>query len=146
MSKEEKSKKSYTANIRGHFNGQFLQGDGNVQIQTIGSSSLKVTEQDLCALKQVLADFKAQVEAEAPLEKKEEALKRVEELGEAIKAKEPDLDAMGGVKSWFKRNIPKLAGAVVGVIVNPIVGKVVEAAGEGVATAIKHRFGSDKKE
>ncbi len=145
MSEEDKNKKSYNANIRGHFNGQFLQGDGNVQIQTIGNASLEVTEEDLASLKQMLADFKAQVEAEAPPEKKEEALKRVEELGKAIDAKEPDLDAMGGVKSWFKRNIPKLAGAVVGVIVHPIVGKVVEAAGEGLATEIKRRFGADKK-
>lgn len=143
MSEEEKKSKNYSANVRGHV-GQFIQGDGNVQIQTTGETSSGVTEQELAALKQMLAGLKAQVDAEAPPEKKEEALKRVDELSGAINAKEPDLDAMGGVTSWFKRNIPKLAGTVVGLIVNPIVGKVVEAAGEGLAAEIKHRFGSGK--
>ena len=35
--------------------------------------------------------------------------------------------------AWFKDNAPQFAGAVVSVVVNPLVGKVVEGAGDAVA-------------
>ena len=36
------------------------------------------------------------------------------------------------VKRWFTRNVPRLAGTVTGVIVNPLVGMLVGAAGDAV--------------
>jgi hypothetical protein len=45
------------------------------------------------------------------------------------------------VKGWFAKHLPGLAGAVTGVIVHPIVGKLVEAAGETLAAEFKRRFG-----
>ena len=63
------------------------------------------------------------------------------ELEEAVTAKKPDLTTMEYVKRWFARNLPELAGAVTGVIIHPIVGKLVEAAGDGLAAEFRRRFG-----
>ena len=143
MSEQDKTGRSYTAHISGGVSGQLIQGDGNVQVHTV-SGAKEVTEADLAAVRVLIDELRAKVEAEAPPEKKGEALAQVEELKESIESKEPDLDRMGGVKSWFKRNLPALAGAVVSVVVNPIVGKVVEATGTGLAAEIERRFGGGK--
>lgn len=143
MSEQDKTGRNYTAHISGGVSGQLIQGDGNVQVHSV-SGAQEATEADLAAVRALLDELRAKVEAEAPPEKKGEALAQVEELKESIESKEPDLDRMGGVKSWFKRNLPALAGAVVSVVVNPIVGKVVEATGTGLAAEIERRFGGGK--
>jgi hypothetical protein len=144
MSEQEKSGKSYSAHITGGVSGQFIQGDGNVQVQSAGAG--KVTEADLAEVRRMLDELKARVEAEAPPEKKEEALRQVQELEATLQSKDPEEvpDRLSSVKSWFKRNLPMLAGAVVSVVVNPIVGKVVEAAGTGLANEVQRRFGAGK--
>jgi hypothetical protein len=145
MSEQEKGGRSYTAHISGGVSGQFIQGEGNVQVQGAG----RATEADLAEVRRLLDELKLRVEAEAPPEKRTEALKQVQDLQEAIESKDQDPadvpDRLGGVKSWFKRNLPTLAGAVVSVIVNPIVGKVVEAAGTGLAAEVQRRFGVEGK-
>jgi len=144
MSEQEKGGRSYSANISGGVSGQFVQGDGNVQVQSAGAG--KVTEADLAEVRRLIESLKARVEAEAPPEKKAEALQQVQELHETIQSKDPEdvPDRLSSVKSWFKRNLPTLAGAVVSVVVNPIVGKVVEAAGTGLAAEVQRRFGAEK--
>jgi hypothetical protein len=44
------------------------------------------------------------------------------------------------VKNWFGKHLPGLAGTVVGVLVHPVVGKLVEAAGDAAADEFKKRF------
>jgi hypothetical protein len=88
----------------------------------------------------LLAELRAKVEAEAPPEKREPALSRVEELKETLTSDEPDPTTLELVKRWFVKNVPKLAGAVASFVVNPIVGKVVEAAGEGLSAAVREKF------
>ncbi len=129
--------------ITGDVSGQVAVGEGITQTQTTGAARPEVTEADLAELRQALADLKAQVEAGSPPEKKEAALERVEELEEAITAEEPDLTTMEYVKRWFVKNVPALAGAVTGVVVHPIVGKLVEAAGDAMATEFRRRFGGE---
>ena len=68
------------------------------QIQTIGAARPEVTEANRAELRWVLTDLKARVEVEAPPEKKDAALERVEELEEAITAEEPDLTTIEYVK------------------------------------------------
>jgi len=41
------------------------------------------------------------------------------------------------VRDWFAANVPKLAGAVAGLVVHPVVGKLVEAAGDAVVGEFK---------
>ena len=146
MSEQDKPGRSYVAHISGGVSGQFAQGDGNVQTRIEGAQPGGADPADLAEVRRMLEELRAQVEAAAPPEKKAEAIQQVEEIGKAIESKDPgDLpDRLGGVKSWFKRNLPALAGAVVSVIVNPIVGKVVEAAGTGLAAEVQRRFGVEK--
>jgi len=114
-------------------------GKGISQVQ---SSNQPQPDDEAATLKQSLSKLKAQVEAEAPPEKKSTAIKRLAELEEAIFTEKPDVDRMDDVKRWFGKHLPTLAGAVTTVIVNPFVGKLVEAGGEMAAGEFRKRMGS----
>jgi hypothetical protein len=122
-------------------NSQVAIGDGNVQTYEASGAPPEVTRAELDQLHKLFADLKAQVEAQAPAEKKAAGLERVAELEAAVTAKKPDLTTMGYVKQWFVKNLPSLAGAVTGLVVHPIVGKLVELAGEMLASELKERLG-----
>ncbi len=142
MSEQKKSGDVIRAKISGPVSGQVAVGKDIIQEQTVGAAQPEVTEADLAALRQLLADLKAQVEVEAPPEEKDAALERVEELEEALTAKEPDLTTMEYVKRWFAKRLPGLAGSVAGIVIHPIVGKLVKASGEALAAEFRHRFGN----
>lgn len=143
MSEEETPNRGITVNIGGNVErGQIAIGTGNILTQTIQNSAPGLTQDELQALIGLMADLKQQVAAQAPADKAAPALEKVTELEQAITAKEPDLTTMEYVKNWFVKNIPQLAGAVTGLVVNPLVGKLVEAAGETIASEFKRRFGS----
>jgi hypothetical protein len=127
--------------IGGGFSGQLVVGDHNRVSETNVNVSGVLSAVDQETLRQVFASLTSQVEAEAPPEVRHQALERVAELQGAITAKQPDVSRMDAVWKWFRANVPKLAGAVVGVVVNPIVGKVVEAAGEVATSEFRRRFG-----
>ena len=140
-SQQASRKSSIDAKISGSVSGQIAIGENISQTQNIQSSSVQVTEADLDTLRNLIADLKTQVASTATAEKQETALEKVSELEEAITAEEPDLSTMEYVRNWFVKNVPQLAGAVTSLVVNPIVGKLVEAAGETVAQEFKRRFG-----
>jgi phage gp29-like protein len=100
-----------------------------------------VTESDLSALRQAVEDVKAQIVAEVPPDQQTAALERVDELQEAVVAKEPDLTTLQYVRKWFGKNLPTLAGSITGLIIHPVVGKIVEAAGELAASQFRALFG-----
>jgi hypothetical protein len=102
-----------------------------------------VTESDLAELRQAIEGVKAQIVAEAPLEQQAAALERVDELEEAVLADQPDLTTLQYIGKWFGKNLPKLAGTVTGLIVHPVVGKIVEAAGDLVAEQFRALFKGD---
>jgi hypothetical protein len=131
------------ATISGPVSGQVAIGNGINQVNVAGWTSPQVTQADLDELHQALTGVKAQVESVKALDKKAAALERMDELEEAITAEKPDLTTMEYVKRWFARYLPELAGAVAGVIIHPIVGKLVEAAGDGLATEFRRRFGGE---
>jgi len=110
--------------------------------QQQNSSSSEVTEADLQQLRALFDDLKQQIEQQAPPDKKAGALERVEELQQEITSKKPELSTFNYVKKWFSKNLPGLLGGVTSLIVNPLVGKVVEAASGVAADAIRKRFGS----
>jgi hypothetical protein len=122
--------------------GQVAVGEGITQVQTVGVGRPEVTEADLAALRRLLADLKAQVAAGAPPDRRDAALERVDELEEAITAEEPDLTTVEYVRGWFVKHLPGLAGAITGVIVDPVVGKMVEMAGDALAAEFRRRFGA----
>ena len=140
MNEGKRSGDEIRATISGDVSGQVAVGKDIEQKQIIGARP-QVTEADLEAIRQMMADLRAQVAAQAPPDKKDPALERVDELEEAITAEEPDLTTVEYVKKWFAKHLPQLAGAVTSVVLNPIVGKIVEAAGEVAASEFRKRFG-----
>ncbi len=143
MSEKQESGDVIRATISGDVSGQVAVGKGITQTQTVGATQPEVTEAELAELRQALADLKTKVAAEAPPEKKDAALERVDELKDAITAEKPDLTTMEYVKGWFVKNLPGLAGAVTSVVVHPIVGRLVEAAGDALTTEFRRRFGGE---
>jgi hypothetical protein len=127
------------ANISGTNSGQVAVG---THINQIASPPPAPPDQaEIESLRQMLAELRERVAAQAPVELQQPALERVNELEEALTGKEPDLSTMEYVTGWFARQLPGIAGAVAGVIVHPIVGKLVEAAGDALSAEFQRRFG-----
>lgn len=128
--------------IGGNQSGQMAIGDNNTQQNLVNSqnTTAATSPADLATLKQMFATLKTQVTEAAPDDKKASALERIDELEEAITSDQPDLTTMDYVKRWFVKNLPTLSGAVTGVVIHPIVGKLVETAGTMAADEFKERF------
>ena len=126
---------TYTPTFHGPIYGPTHSGSGNLSIQ---SMNYGLQADDLTA---IFAGLSRTVQEQAPAEKKPEAMQKVAELKSAIQSAKPDVNRMGSVLDWFKKYVPQLAGAVTSVIVNPIVGQLVEAAGDVVVEAFRRRFG-----
>lgn len=109
-----------------------------VSMQTGGAAPAPtVTPADLEALRAALAALKRQVEAQVTAEQKPVALDHVKELSETLTSPEPDVSTIAHIKKWFTKHAPGLAGAVTSVIVHPVVGKVVTAAGDALVAKFK---------
>ena len=105
------------------------------------SGSPAVSSAELAELQRAIDEVKAQILAGAPPEQQAAALERVDELKEAVVAEELDVTTLQYVRKWFLKNLPKLAGSVTGLIVHPVVGKIVEAAGDLAAAQFREQFG-----
>ncbi len=126
--------------IGGGVSGQVAAGRNIAQHYVSSGDRAPITEADLEQLRGLVTELKEQVAAQAPPEQRDAALERIDELHEAVVAEEPDLTTMEYVRSWFVRNLPKLAGAVTGLLVNPLIGGIVGTAGELVAADFHRRF------
>jgi hypothetical protein len=113
-------------------------GNGDIYGNTF---QLGMDAEDVEGLFEVL---RQQVDEQAPPDKKEIAQQQVDELEDAIERKKPDVGKIESVQNWFKEHLPQLAGAVTSLILNPLVGRIVEAAGEIVTQEFKRRFGIKK--
>jgi hypothetical protein len=129
-----------SANIRGTISGSVAVGKGITQVIN-EKSAAPLSEEDRASLEQALAALRQRVAHDAPVETQAPALERVGELEEAMNAPEPDLSTMEYVKNWFDRHLPELAGSVTGVIMNPVVAKLMQAAGDILAVEFRRRFG-----
>ena len=120
-----------SANIAGNISGgQVAVGKDIAQSQTVGTAA--VTTEELAELRAAFSQLATEVEAQAPPERRAAAVERVAELEQALLADEPDITTVQYVGRWFRSNLPQLAGAVVSIVVNPIVGKLVGAAGDAL--------------
>lgn len=140
---EEERGDDIRADISGDVSGQVAVGKDIHQEQTVGGGAGEVTEEELQELRGQIEALKEQVKAEAPQEKVDAAVERLDELEKAVVEKEePDLTTMEYVRKWFGEHLPQFAGAVTSVVVHPIVGRLVEAAGDAAVSEFKRRFGS----
>jgi hypothetical protein len=138
MKNKSNSTKGIQVTIGGDISGQVAVGQNINQSKTAIHSS--VTSQEMGELCQLFAQLRNKVEYETPADKKDDALERVDELEQAVVEKKPDLSTMEYVRNWFVKNAPGVAGAVVSVVVHPIVGRLVEAAGDALTSDFKKRF------
>lgn len=113
----------------------------NIQQQHVSSGRAEISGADLEYIRGLFEELKQQIEVQAPSETKEAALERVNELQEEFAREEPQPATLEYVRNWFARNLPGMLGALTSVVVNPIVGKVVEAASGLAADELKRRFG-----
>lgn len=140
MKEKSKSTQGIQVTIGGDVSGQIAVGQNINQSKTEVHSL--VTSQELEELRQLLAQLRSKVEAETPADKKDAALEHINELEQAVTDKKPDLSTMEYVRNWFVKNLPGVAGAVVSIVVHPIVGKLVEAAGDTLTADFQKRFGT----
>jgi hypothetical protein len=129
------------ARVTGPVQGQVAIGREIAQHQSAGAMTVQVTQDERAQLRQAFADLRAQVAADAPGEHRAAALERVDELEEATTAGPPDLTTIAYVRGWFARRLPGLAGTVVGILVNPIVGKLVASAGDAAVEQLRQLTG-----
>jgi hypothetical protein len=108
-------------------NSQFGVGKNIEQRMNVGAG---VTAGEHAQLQRMLDALRAEIEAQAPPATKEAARKKVDELRKAITAKTPKVTTMARIRLWFVEHVPAMAGTVTGVIVSPIVKKLVEAGGD----------------
>lgn len=92
-------------------------------------------------LANLFGSLRSLVEDQAPADRKDEAIEQVDALQGAIREGKPNVRKIESVLIWFKEHLPKLAGAVTSVVLNPIVGKIVEAAGDMVAAEFTELLG-----
>lgn len=83
----------------------------------------------------------AEVAQQAAPGNRSTAVEHLDHLHEAITASKPEPSTMDYVLDWFVKNIPTMAGAVTSIVLNPIVGRLVHAGGDALATEFKQRFG-----
>lgn len=142
MSKQNTATAGDTIHISvGEHSKNVAAGKDVTQNVTEQVANFQVTTEDLSAVKKIFAELKEQVPKEISSEMQPPAIERIDELEEAITGEKPDLTTMEYVKNWFTKKLPQFAGKIISVLVNPIVGKVVEAGGEIAAAELKERFG-----
>lgn len=139
MEQQESRGDQITGTVTGDVSGQVAIGKDISQTKISGPASERISEEELAELQQAFVELRAQVAARAPEESKDPAMARLDELEEAVTAEEPDVTTIEYVKRWFAKNAPGIAGSVVGLLVNPIVGKLVQAAGDSVAAEFNRR-------
>jgi hypothetical protein len=127
--------------IDGDISGQVAVGEGITQTQSVGVPRPAAKEADRAELRGMLADLKVLVAEEAPPEKKNAALERLDELEEALNPEEFDLATMEYVGRWYGKHASALARAVTGLIGHPVVSRLAEAGSSDLAAEYRRRFG-----
>lgn len=115
----------------------FAIGDYHTIVQHHGLSPTEAAE-----LANVFESLRSDVAGTVAPDQRDEALEQVAELERAVVAAQPDPGRVKRVLGWFRANAPAAAGAVLSVVVHPLVGKIVEHAG----TAIGEQFGEAVKD
>lgn len=125
--------------IGGNSTGNIAVGKDIRQSQ-VEAGQATVLPEDLAEIQRLFAGLRQEVAAAAPEQHQRAAVERLDELEEAVTAENPDLTTMAYVKSWFSKNLPKVADAVGRVLVSPVVTRVVAAAGDVAAAEVRHQL------
>jgi hypothetical protein len=138
MGEQENEAGNISSYIGGPVSGQAAIGHDITQIHTVVAP---VSEAELAELRRDFDSLKAQVAQQAPPAKQASASERLDELHAAITAPTPELSTIEYVRNWFVKNLPAMAGAVTTIVLNPIVGRLVQTGGDVLVADFKRRFG-----
>ena len=117
--------------IGGPVSGSIIvQGSNNTVRQQIA------TPAEEADLSRSIAELRAKVESLVPADQKSEAIAQVAAIEAATKGDRPEVSKLASARAWFLKHLPALAGSVMSVVVHPLVGKLVEAAGDAAAKAM----------
>ncbi|HVR47268.1 MAG TPA: hypothetical protein VMT95_11635 [Candidatus Binatia bacterium] len=132
---------SISISVGGNNLGAIWSGNQNrVIINTKTGAATTLSPADIRELSAAMTSLRDQIAAQVPAAQRDAALQQVNRLQDAI-LPQPKIARMAEVRDWFIKNAPAVLGAVTAVFTNPIVGKIVEAAGEMAASAFRKRFG-----
>ncbi|MEU6389072.1 hypothetical protein [Streptomyces sp. NPDC046939] len=131
--------------VRTHaVSGQVIIGRHNTASQTApgAPATPPVTAGELASLRAEFAHLRTLVPEDEPQAGRAREL--LEELEETVSAtgEPPDVSTMRYVVRWFRRSLPALATAVTGLVLHPVVGRLVEAAGDTLVEDF-HRYFDD---
>jgi hypothetical protein len=136
MTKDQTTGDRISAVVTGPVQGAVAVGKDISQQQDVGSMQLTVTEAERAELSALFAGLRRDVSAAVPESERRAALERVDELEQAVVADRPDLTTVQYVKQWFARKLPAAAGLITSLLVHPLVGRIVERAGDKLAEEI----------
>lgn len=126
--------------VGGNNTGAIWSGNQNrVIVNERTGQATEISAQDVRSLADSIATLREQVANQAPADQRTAAVAQIDKLQEAILPK-PQLSRMQEVRDWFVKHAPAVLGTVTALFVNPIVGKIVEAAGDMAASAFVKRF------
>jgi hypothetical protein len=136
MSKDPSTGDRINAVVTGQVQGAVAIGKGISQRQEVGSMQLALADAERAELSTLFANLREEVSAAVPESERRAAVERVDELEQAVVADQPDLTTIEYVKQWFARKLPTAAGLVASVLIHPLVGRIVERAGDKLADAM----------
>lgn len=136
MTNDPSAGERISAVVTGPVQGQVAIGREIAQHQEVGSMEIGLSETERAELGAVFAKLRQEVGAAVPEAERPGALERLGELEQAVLADEPDLTTVQYVKKWFARKLPAAAGLVASVLVHPLIGRIVERAGDKLADSI----------
>jgi hypothetical protein len=138
MTKSDTSRVHSVIKIDGNTAGQVAVGNDITQNIEQFNRAEPVTDAELVDVRALISGLRAQVAANTPPEFRDSALERIDELAEAVTADQPELGTARYVLGWFRKKVPALAGAVRDLVLNPLVSRIVGAAGEVAAADFQH--------
>ena len=146
MTSNERAGDHISATVSGQVSGQVAVGKQIDQHQVATTPGIPLSDAELIELRDAFAQLKRDVAAAVPDVECGGALERIDELQEAVTAVEPDLTTVQYVKQWFARKLPAVAGLVGSILIHPLVGRLIERAGDAAAAAIFEQPGAPTTE
>ena len=112
--------------------------------QMMAQAPAGLTGAERAEIDRLLAQLQSQLAGlDIPEDKKLVGQEFVGQLGQELTKTDapPDASTIKVAGEWLLKNVPALAGTIASVFLNPIVGKVVEAAGDIASGWVRQRFG-----
>jgi hypothetical protein len=136
MSTDQSAGDRINAVVTGPVQGAVAVGKAISQRQDVGSMEVALSDAERAQLSTLFANLRHEVSAAVPDSDRRAAVDRLDELEHAVVANHPDLTTIEYVKQWFARKLPAAAGLVASLLIHPLVGRIVERAGDKLADTI----------